>query len=433
MRTFLLALDAVPFRVAQEAARQGAFDGWTGPAALVAPFPSLTHPAFASLFEPFDVAPSWGYEVRYFDAEANRMTGGNPLTYRRLVPPWCELLDQPHRGVAAKVTDYVSSPRAALAELEAITAEVMASPRDVVVSYLGATDGYLHLYEDEGPVEFLVELGQRIRDLQGQHLRARGVPLDVVLFSDHGCGRERVHYTGSFKPLLRDAGLRVVDHLDGPTDVVAPTFGIVNYSALHLQDERLAGQAAAAVVAHEAVDLAAYSPEPGLVEVVSRSGRARVRWRDSAAATRYQYDGAEGDVLQVGEAMGSLAADGLLDDDGYAHEDDWLRATAFGAYPDPLRRLARALRGDRIASRATVLMSLGPGWSWGLRSAFAGGLIRGGRLRGTHGGLDRESSLGFLVVSDPGIALPSAVRADEALAPFAAAVLADRRAAEDPR
>jgi hypothetical protein len=78
-------------------------------------------------------------------------------------------------------------------------------------------------------------------------------------------------------------------------------------------------------------------------------------------------------------------------------------------------------------------MSLGPGWSWGLRSAFAGGLVRGGRLRGTHGGLDRESSLGFLVVSDPGIALPSAVRADEALAPFAAAVLADRRAAQDPR
>ena len=407
---------------------RGAFSGWTGPAALVAPFPSLTHPAFAALFEPFDVAPSWGYEVRYFDSQANRMTGGNPLTYRTHVPPWGEVLDQPHRGVAAKITAYVSSPRAAAAEFDAIAAEVLSSPRDVVMSYLGATDGYLHLYEDDGPVDFLVQLDGRIRELQHRHLRDRGVPLRVVLFSDHGCARERVHYTGSFRPLLRQAGLRPVDRLDGPADVVAPTFGIVNYSALFLQDPQLAGRAAAAVAAHEAVELAAYSPRPGLVEVVSRQGRARVRWSASGTGDRYAYEDAGGDVLDLQEAVATLAAGGLVDADGYAAEDDWLRASAFGTYPDPLRRLARALRGDRIASRATVLMSLGPGWSWGLRSAFAGGLIRGGRLRGTHGGLDRESTLGFLLASDPGLEIPPVVWADRALAPFAGAFADDRRA-----
>jgi hypothetical protein len=427
VRTFLLALDAVPFRVAREAAGRGAFAGWSGPSALVAPFPSLTHPAFAALFEPFGVAPSWGYEVRYFDVRANRMTGGNLLTYRNEVPPWYEVLDQPHRGVVAKVANYVSSPWAASAEFDAIAARVIASPRDVVVSYLGATDGYLHLYDDEGPVTFLIDLDRRIADLQQRHLEARGVGLKVVLFSDHGCGRERVHYTGSLTPLLRQAGLRVVDHLDGPTDVVAPTFGIVNYSALHLQDERLADRAASAVAAHQAVELAAYSPEPGLVEVVSDGGRSRVRWRDSEAGVHYRYEDDGQDLLRLEGVRAALAAEGLLDGDGYAHEGEWLRLSAFGAYPDPLRRLARALRGDRVASRATVLMSLGPGWSWGLRSAFAGGLVRGGRLRGTHGGLDRESSLGFLLVDDPDGPVPEAIWADRALAPFAHDLRADRQ------
>ena len=431
-RTLLLALDAVPFRVVQEACRRGAFADWAPPTALVAPFPSLTHAAFASLFAPFDVAPSWGYEVRYFDAAANRMVGGNPLTYRNEVPPWAQLLDQPHRGVTAKVTNYVSSPRAAAAELDAVVEEALASPRDVVIAYLGATDGFMHLYEDEGPVEFLCRLDEVVGDLRRRHVEQRGRDLRIGLFSDHGCGRERVHYTGSFKPLLREAGLHVVDHLDGPDDVVAPTFGIVNYAALFLQRDDRADIAASAVARHEAVALSAFSPAPGVVDVVARYGRARIRWRETSYGTRYAYEDTVGDVLELSAAVEELAARRLLDTDGYAHEDDWLRATGFATYPDPLRRLAEALTGERVASRATVLMSLGPGWSWGLRSAFVGGLVRGGRLKGTHGGLDRESTLGFLLTSDRHHATPVVVRADQALAPFADAVRADRGSGEGP-
>jgi hypothetical protein len=427
-RTLLLALDAVPFRVVREAFARGAFADWPAPSALVAPFPSLTHAGFAALFEPFGVDPSRGYEVRYFDATANRMVGGNPLTYRNEVPPWGELFDATHRSVVAKVSNYVSAPRAAAAELDAIFAEVLASTREVVIAYVGATDGFMHLYDDEAMVEFLLDLDDRVRDLRRRHLEACGRPLQLALFSDHGCGREPVHYTGSLKPLLRAAGLHVVDRLAGPDDVVAPTFGIVNYSALFLQSPQRAALAAGALTAHEAVDVASYLDGPGRIEVVASAGRARIRWRDTARGRRYAYEDVDGDVLRLSGAAQRLAAAGLLDDDRFAHEDDWLRESAFEAYPDPLRRLADALAGDRIASRATVLLSLGPGWSWGWRSAFAGGLVRGGRLKGTHGGLDREATLGFLATSDPGPGTPAVVRADRALAPFAEAVRAERQA-----
>ncbi len=53
--------------------------------------------------------------------------------------------------------------------------------------------------------------------------------------------------------------------------------------------------------------------------------------------------------------------------------------------------------------------------------------MRGGRLDGTHGGLDRESSLGFLLVDDPTFAMWPAVRADSALSHFAHDVAASER------
>jgi hypothetical protein len=235
-----------------------------------------------------------------------------------------------------------------------------------------------------------------------------------------------VHYTGSLRPALREAGLRPVEELAGPRDVVAHTFGIVNYTALFLQDPTLANTAAHALTALGSVELAAYASGPRTVEVLARDGRARVQWQDSEGGTRYAYVDRGGDVLQLAEAAARLADDGSIDADGYGHEDDWLRRTTFATYPDPLRRLADALTGDRVRSRATVLVSLGPGWSWGWRSAFAGGLVRGGRLKGTHGGLDRESSLGFLLVDATCAEPPPVVRAADALVPFAAAVRADR-------
>jgi hypothetical protein len=422
VRTLLLALDAVPYRVAAEAVSRGAFAGWAPPSALVAPFPSLTHVGFAALFQPFGVGPSRGYEVRYFDAAANQTVGGNPLTYRHEMEPWCGLIDVPRRSVTSKMADYVSAPRAAVAELDAIFRQMLDSPRNLMIAYVGATDGFAHLYEDDRLVHFLVRLDAQVRDLAARHEEQRGRGLRIALFSDHGCGRDAVHYTGSFRPLLRAAGLRVVDHLEAPQDVVAPTFGIVNYSALFLKDIARAEAAALVMATHQAVDLAAFSPRPGLVEVLGRSGRARVVWHGRAGHVRYACENLAGDPLGVSQARHRLAAAGRLDQNGYAHEDDWLTETAFERYPDPLRRLALAFTSGRVGSRASVLLSLGPGWSWGWRSAYVGGLVRGGHLKGTHGGLDRESTLGFLTMNDPGEQPPPVVRAEEALAPFADAV-----------
>lgn len=424
-RTLLLALDGVPLRVATRARSTG-FGGWPLPTALVAPFPSVTHVSFASLFQPFGVAPTRRYELRHFDAETNEMVNFGPLAYGRDAPPWSGYIDAPHRTLVTEISNYASPRLAARFELDRIEREVLVAPGEVVVAYVGATDGLMHLHGDDSTVEFMAELDEWISQLTHRHLVERHRPLRVVLFSDHGCGSGKVRYASGFEQLLRDAGLRVVERLERSGDVVAPRSGMVNYGALFLFDDADADRAARAVAAHDAVELAAWASQPDSVDVVARSSHGRVTWRGDAGRQKFRYEAIEGDVLRLTEVVARLEADEQFDDAGFAEDDTWLLATSLAYYPDPLHRLAQALTGDRVASRATVLFSLSPDCSWGMYSAVAGAWARGGRLDGTHGGLDRESSLGFFMASHEELASTRAQRSDAALAPFAEAVAASR-------
>ncbi len=302
----MVALDAVPFRVVEAARRRGAFAGWAPPSAVVAPFPTVTHVAFASLFEPFGVPPSLGYELRHFDTTTNATVGGGVANYGRDLPPWFEFFDLPHRSLGAELSNYVSPRSAAHHAVEEIEREVLASDLDVFLAYVGATDGLMHIYGDSHMVELLIELDQRLAVLCEQHLQTRNRPLRIVLFSDHGCGNLKIHHAEGLDKLLRDAGLNVVEQLEAPADVVAPKFGLVNYGALFLRDADRAGDAARAITRHRAVELAAFPSGPTSVEVVSGSGRAEIRWRGSAGTTRYAYEDRNGDPLRF--AVGTTAA-----------------------------------------------------------------------------------------------------------------------------
>lgn len=385
---------------------------------MVSTFPSVTHVAFASLFGPLGTAPSPRYELRSFDTTENATIGGGPLHYADERPPWSSYLDAPGQSLVREMANYVSPPLTARLSFRAIERDVLSSPKDVVVSYIGATDGLLHLYTDERATQFLVELDRRLAELERRHRRDRGRPLRIVLFSDHGCGRFDIHHATGFEHRLRHAGLRVVDHLAGPDDIVVPQFGVVNYGALFLRSADRAGVAAEAVVGHESVDVVAYASAPDVVEVLSHGGRARVRWTGSDSAARYRYEDLGGDPLRLTRHVEHLEATGSFDAEGYASRESWLRETAFGDFPDPLRRLGQALTGDRVTSRADVLISLGPTWAWGLRSAVLGSWVRRGRLKGTHGGLDRPSTLGMVLVNDAEFQMEPAIPADRALALF---------------
>jgi hypothetical protein len=389
----------------------------------------MTSVSFADLFRPFRIAPSDGYEIRHFDPARNAIVG-NPLRPQRHGRTWKACCDVAFETLAAKVAMYGTPRWTGRREIAAAAAAVLDSATDPIVAYVGSTDGLAHMQGDGAMIPFLLQLDTAIAALQRRHLARRGRPLRVVLFSDHGMGRVRVRSIGDPSDTLRRAGLRVVRRLRGADDVVASTFGVVSYGALFVAPAR-AGTAARGIVGHAGVDLAAWSAAPRQVDVVSREGWARIRWRVTGDGRRFGYECAGGDPLKLDEARRRLAREGRLGADGFADDRDWLNATADGYYPDPLHRLAEAFDGDRVRSRAPVLFSLAPGGAWGWRLAHIAARLSGGDIEGTHGGLDRESSLGFLL-TDHDAAPPAVVRASEALIPFAHARGGDTPAVRTP-
>ena len=410
-RTLVLALDGVPYDAAVEAWWQGAFRGWPGPAALVAPFPSMTNVSFTAILEPFGVEPIEGYEVRRFDVENNDMVGG-VFDYQPF--PWKKKFDLYSRSLPAKAKDYIfpdSSFRAMMGKVDEL---VLESEEDLLFAYILATDNIGHYRGGGAVTPFLVDLSEHLVELTRRHEERFGRSLRIVMFSDHGNTDNTVYHCDGLKKRLRKAGLRVKKRLKKANDVVMPTFGVVSYVALFLHPE-WASTAARAVVAHPGVDLAAWVSGAETLTVLSDDGEARIRWRDGTDGRWFAYAPVEGDPLLLAEERARLATGGSLAPGGFATAADWFAETALSEYPDPLRRLVDSLTGTHVVHSATVILSLEDGSAVGLPTARLGAGLRAGHLGGTHGALDRASTLGFYATNDPAFLHGPAVQASDAL------------------
>ena len=421
-RTLVLALDGVPLRTIRAAQERGAFTGWPEPEALVSTFPSITNVAFTAILKPFGATPAGGYEVQHFDREKNEIVGGTPFGYHERLYAWRDAFDVTSRTFRSKIKTYTQPREAALDEFEEAAELLFTSNQELVLAHLGAIDALIHLRGDEASLKLVLELDRRVRRLKHEHLIATGRPLRVVLLSDHGNSATKIRKADGLKKSLRQGGLRVVEHLEAPGDVVAPTFGIVSYGALFTFAENAAA-AGEALAANRSVDLAAWLAGPDEMIVLSASGRAVVRFRQDVAGGGWSiaYDASSGDPLGYRPFLDDLSARGRLSPDGYASEDDWFRATAASHYPDGLGRLIQSLTGTWVDNYATVIFSLENGYGWGWTAAHVSSKLSGGKLEGTHGALDAVASLGFFLADDPGLQPSFAVRSDQALAPLAGA------------
>lgn len=418
-RVLILSLDGVGYDTVETVRARGAFEGWPDTRPLVSTFPSMTNIAFAAAYEPFGMAAIAGYEVRHYDYEQNRIIGGGPVGYKKHAFAWRQFYDVMKRTTMEK-TSYYTRPRKSSQSLLDETERVLFENPDkrLVVAHIGATDVTAHIKGAEELESLLGEIAERVEDLPSRHLERFGQPLTVVLLSDHGNTARKVHFEPGFKESLRDAGFRVVKKLKRPGDVVAPTFGVVSYGVLFTDPDR-AREAALAVTAHPVVDLAAYLTGGNGMRVVSEEGEAEVRWREALDGERsFSYSPLEKDPLLLNDVVEALRDSGRMRSDGFATGDAWLAASVFDEYPDAPRRLADSLTGRFVTNAATVVFSIKEGYSWGLVTARMGAVLLGGRLEGTHGGLDRTSSLGFFLTNDPDRRDKFALAIDEALDPW---------------
>jgi hypothetical protein len=413
-RTLVIALDGVPYRVVEQARQQGAFEGWPETRPLVSTFPSMTNVGFTAILEPLGARPIGGYERRYYDAELNKVWGSGQAASKKTVFAWTEYFQVKSRSYYDKARIYLAPRSKSLGELGDVEALALEAPTELMLAHVAATDSLTHLRGDEATVEVVVEMSRRIEALRRDHEQRHGRPLRIVLLSDHGNTTGKVSTVRGIRDLLREAGLRPAKKLERPDDVVPVTYGVVGYGTLFLRPEH-AEAAARAVLGHPGVQLAAWVSGAEEIRLAGPGGEAVIRWRDEGETRRLSYRDTVDDPLLLSEIVSGMEQDGLLDAKGYASAEAWFDTTASHEFPDPLTRIVDSITGTYVTNAATVIFSLAPGWGWGVPSARFGASMVGGKLEATHGGLDRESTWGFFLRSDPYPDTAAAVRADLAL------------------
>jgi len=417
-RVVIVSLDGVAIRTLPKARKRGAFADWPPARPLVSTFPSMTNVAFTAILRPFGMGTIGGYEMKYFDHERNSVVGGGPVGYEGRSYAWRDFYQVMEHSNWKKRGEYFYPRKAIAAKLEWVADEVMRSEREVILAHFGTTDVVAHFAGDEPIVEALETVSASLKALAARHLAERGRPLIFVLLSDHGNTEHRVRFERGIHELLRDAGLRVRESLEQPGDVASASYGVVSFGVLFTDDAH-AEVAARAVIAHEGVNLAVWRVGPFELGVVGDEGEARILWSGGPGNRRIAYSPVEGDLLRLASVVEELRSDGELDPRGYASEDAWFARSALADYPDAPRRLIDSLDGTYVSNAASVIMSFKEGYTWGTYAARLGAHMFGG-LAGTHGSLDRTSTLGFFLTNDPTYPDGAAVRADRVLAHWAA-------------
>jgi len=416
--TLLLALDGVGHHHLVQARARGAFAGWPEPRPLVSTFPSMTNIGFVAILSPLEPSPMPGYEVRHFDHRENRIVGGSPIGLKKQLGAWRGLFDASTTSLWGKAFIHLWPKAGARRELDRIEKLVLEHPQERMLGLVSSSDTLAHVDGDEATIRLLLDVSARVDRLRSEHAARHGRPLRVIVLSDHGNGGGKVRAAGGIRRVLEEAGLRPTDRLLGPTDIVVVSYGVCGYGSLFLARER-AETAAAAVLGHEGVELAAWISAEGELRVRGRDGEALVRWRGAAPFRRMTYEPRIGDPLRLAGPRSELERAGRLDDDGFAYESDWFEVSGAGDYPDALTRLVDGLAGRFVNNAATVLFSYAPGYALGIRTARAGAWLLGGKLEATHGGLDRESTWGIYLRSDDDGRAGVPIRADAALAEWA--------------
>ena len=416
-RTLILALDGVPYRAIRTAREMGAFKGWAETRPMVSTFPSMTNVGFTALLQPFGARPIPGYELRRYDREENRILGAGMFDKKF---NWRDQFDLQLKGIWTKAGMYMTPAQTVRKELKKVQQFALEDPDEIMIALISATDALTHFQGDAAIVRSLLEISESIDELRRLHLELHGRELQLVMFSDHGNAEKKVHRAGELEKALRQAGLKPSKRLGSPDQVVTVTYGLVGYGVVYV-DPINAEKAARALTGDKTVAIAAWPSGAGEMSVISKTGEASIRWRDLPSRRELAYTAIHGDPLLMLEARAEMIEAGVMDEQGFASRDDWFEWSAFAQYPDGVARLVESLDGAWVSNSASVIFSLEPGYGWGVKAALVGAWLRAGPLEATHGSLDRESTWGFFMTSDPEIETPRAVRADLALVPWAEA------------
>jgi hypothetical protein len=140
--------------------------------------------------------------------------------------------------------------------------------------------------------------------------------------------------------------------------------------------------------------------DKAMIRAAGSNAIAELEW--SAGVDCYRYTAREGDPVNLADVFGRLRAAGKLDRNDFASAADLFAATSSAHFPDAAGRIRGWAIGDGVRNPSNIIMSFRPGYFYG-----AGSFEYLVTIAGTHGGLERSSTLGFAMATFP---LPESIR-----------------------
>ncbi|MFQ5938313.1 MAG: hypothetical protein ACE5LB_18070, partial [Acidiferrobacterales bacterium] len=174
-------------------------------------------------------------------------------------------------------------------------------------------------------------------------------------------------------------------------------------------------EVASSVASVPGVDLCVVPHAPGW-KIISARGDALVGRRHGPTEELWSYQMLTGDPLGYEPIVSRLRERVGNDTDNWFQDSWWFEATKHNFYPDALYRLAESFA--LVENPASIICSNSPGFMFGSLFTEYMAIPTIGPLRWTHGALDRDTSLGFLMTDIPQWPVTDAVRFDRALEPL---------------
>ncbi len=413
----LLAVDGLSWDAFVFAQSRGLLPQFRHAAPMIAPYPSMSHPAWAEILGTSRVFGARGnirtVEARWFDLDAMRVADdprqvierqAGPYNYMRAFDTYFDPLIEPLM--------YFPGQRLFTDELAEIERDIVAGfTGDHYAAYVSGTDAMAHTHLEE--LHPFLEQFDRMLTRVLAALAARGVHPDVWLVSDHGnAGAFAEGDTESYlTPVSLDsaivrAGLvrRDTGTVTGANEVAVVTIALASMVNTYFPDLSRRRRFAREALRETGVTLATWlevRDRDRVIVVLGRDGaEAELRWRRTADDTyAFAYTPIHGNPLGVEDSLHAAPTAAQWVSDAVLRA-----ATERGAYPDAPYRLVQSAE-KQVANAPDLIVNLADGY------AHAGDFGRVVRMVRTHGSLSARATLGVLASNSA--PLPSTVRADE--------------------
>ncbi len=411
-----LAVDGLSWDAFTYAQSQGLFRQFNHAAPMIAPYPSMSHPAWAEIMQTRAVFGSRSnvrtIEARWFDLEQMRVADdprqvierqASPFNYMRAFDTYFNPLIEPLM--------YFPGRRL-------FNDEVAQTERDILDGFTGSrynvyfsgTDATAHTHLN-ALHPFLTQIDSMLTRVLVT-LKARGVEPELWLVSDHGNagafveGASESYLTWvSLDAAIARAGLvrRDTGTVTAPNEVAVVTIALASMINLYFPDLSHRRRVATEALRENGVSLATWlevgTTDRHIVILGPDNTEAQLRWQN--AGTHYAYTPLRGNPLNISQVLSSTP-----NTPSWIPDSVMRAATEWSAYADAPHRLVESAR-KQVENAPDLIINLHDGF------AHAGEFARVVRMVRTHGSLSSRASLG--VVATNTATLPATVRANEVM------------------